>query len=236
MKNKVFQFDFKELNLSVSQIENVIGFNEGDDREFVKDLIGEILDESSKVANVRAQYCLFDRIRFETETKSIVINNLPFNIKNIVYSQIKKSESIALFMCTAGEEPGKRSRKYMHERDLLRGYIYDVVGSEIAEAAADLMQDDLEKSAAESGLRITNRYSPGYCGWNVNEQHKLFSLIPYNYCGIRLTESALMDPVKSVSGIIGIGSNVKNNPYTCRMCSMKDCIYRRLKEISSKSI
>ena len=32
----------------------------------------------------------------------------------------------------------------MQERDLLRGYIYDVIGSEIVEAAADLMQDDLE--------------------------------------------------------------------------------------------
>ncbi len=230
MKNKIFQFDFKDLKLSVSQIENVIGFNEGDDREFVKDLIGEILDDSSKVANVRAQYCLFDRIRFETETKSIVINNITFNIKNIVYSQIKKSESVALFMCTAGEEVGKRSRKYMHERDLLRGYIYDVTGSEIAEAAADLMQSELEKSAVESGIRITNRYSPGYCGWNVSEQHKLFGLIPYNYCGIRLTESALMNPEKSVSGIIGLGSNVKSNPYTCKMCDMKDCIYRKVKE------
>jgi len=230
MKNKIFQFDFKDLKLSVSQIENVIGFNEGDDREFVISLIDEVLGESSEIANVRAQYCLFERISFENESKSILINDITFNIKNIVYQQIKKSESVALFICTAGEEIGKKSRKYMHERDLLRGYIYDVVGSEIAEAAADLMQDDLGKAAAESGLKITNRYSPGYCGWSVNEQHKLFSLIPYNYCGIRLTESALMDPVKSVSGIIGIGSNVKSNPYTCRMCDMKDCIYRKAKE------
>ncbi|MBK7628650.1 MAG: methionine synthase [Bacteroidales bacterium] len=230
MKNKIFQFDFKDLKLSVSQIENVIGFNEGDDREFVISLIDEVLAESSEIANVRAQYCLFERISFENESKSISINDITFNIKNIVYQQLKKSESVALFMCTAGEEIGKRSRKYMHERDLLRGYIYDVVGSEIAEAAADLMQDDLGKSASESGLKITNRYSPGYCGWNVNEQHSLFSLIPYNYCGIRLTESALMDPVKSVSGIIGIGSKVKSNPYTCRMCDMKDCIYRKVKE------
>jgi hypothetical protein len=229
MKNKIFQFDFKDLKLNVSQIENVIGFTEGDDREFVTDLIGDILVDSSKIANVRAQYCIFSHIWFDNENKSITINNTGFSIRNIVFSQIKKAESVALFLCTAGEEIGKRSRKAMHERDLLRGYIYDVIGSEIAEAAADLMQDDLERSAAESGLKITNRYSPGYCGWNVSEQHKLFSLIPYNYCGIRLTESALMDPVKSVSGIIGIGPNVKSNPYTCKMCDMKDCVYRKIK-------
>jgi hypothetical protein len=82
----------------------------------------------------------------------------------------------------------------------------------------------------DSGKKITNRYSPGYCGWDVTEQHKLFQLIPENYCGIKLTPSALMDPVKSISGIIGIGENVKNNPYTCRLCNQNDCVYRGIRE------
>ena len=118
----------------------------------------------------------------------------------------------------------------MKERDFLKGYIYDVIGSEIVEAAADLMQADLEKTIVASGGKITNRYSPGYCGWDVDEQHKLFQLVPGNFCGIKLTASALMDPVKSISGIIGIGKNVRNNPYTCRMCNQKDCLYRNVRE------
>jgi cobalamin-dependent methionine synthase I len=92
------------------------------------------------------------------------------------------------------------------------------------------MQEDLEKNIIDAGKKITNRYSPGYCGWDVAEQHKLFQLIPDNYCGIHLTPSALMDPVKSISGMIGIGENVRSNPYTCKMCDMKDCVYRRVRE------
>lgn len=68
---------------------------------------------------------------------------------------------------------------------------------------------------ASEGMVTTNRFNPGYCGWDVTEQHKLFSLMADNYCGIRLTESALMDPVKSGSGFIGIGKSVKRVPYTC---------------------
>jgi hypothetical protein len=230
MRNSVFQFDFKDLKLLVSQIENIIGYNEGDDRGFVIGLIDEILKESAAIANIKAEYHIFENIRFDTDARTIKINNTDFSIKKIVFSQIKKSESVALFLCTAGEEIGIRSRKAMHERDLLRGYIYDVIGSEIVEVAADLMQNELEKTAEAEGLKITNRYSPGYCGWDVAEQHKLFQLIPYNFCGIRLNESALMNPEKSVSGIIGIGKNVKSNPYTCQMCDMKDCIYRKVKE------
>ena len=230
MVNKTFQYDFNDLKLSVSQIENVIGYKEGEDHEIVTDLIEEILKESQEISNIKAQYTIFNDVQFDSETKSVEISKIRFNIKKIVFGQIKKSDSMAIFLSTAGEEIGIRSRKAMQERDFLRGYIYDVVGSEIVEAAADLMQKELEKAVISTGKKITNRYSPGYCGWDVAEQHKLFQLVPYNYCGIRLTPSALMDPVKSVSGIIGIGEKVKSNPYTCSICDLKDCIYRKNRE------
>jgi len=230
MTSSTFQFDFKDLKISSSRIETVLGYKEGEDRELVSGLIEEILTESKEISNIKAQYAIFHGVLFDNDTKTVEINNSSFHIKKIVFGQIKKSDSVAIFLCTAGEEIGIRSRKAMQERDLLKGYIYDVTGSEIVEAAADLMQAELEKSMLGSGKKITNRYSPGYCGWDVAEQHKLFQLIPDNFCRIRLTESALMDPVKSVSGIIGIGKDVKSNPYTCRICDLKDCIYRRAKE------
>jgi len=211
-------------------IEEVLGYDENDDRGFVIDLIEEVLSESRSISNIKAQYTIFDDIVFDNDSRSVKVNNFSFNVKKIVFTQLRKSESVALFLCTAGVEIGLRSRKAMHERDFLRGYIYDVVGSNIVEGAADLMQAELEKSMTGSGKMITNRYSPGYCGWDVAEQHKLFELIPDNYCGIQLTSSALMDPEKSISGIIGIGRSVKNNPYTCRLCSQKDCVYRSIKE------
>jgi hypothetical protein len=58
--------------------------------------------------------------------------------------------------------------------------------------------------------------------------------MPENYCGIKLTPSALMDPVKSISGIIGIGKDVKNNPYICRLCNQNDCVYRSIREKKRK--
>lgn len=227
---KTFQFNFKDLKITSDSVETVLGYKEGEDRELVAGLIEEIFAEAGDISNIRAQYVIFDDIDFEPATKLLKINNVSFNINKIIYSQLRRSESIAFFLSTAGAEIGLRSRKAMQERDLLKGYIYDVIGSEIVEAAADLMQEELENAMLGKGNKITNRYSPGYCGWSVAEQHNLFSLIPENYCGIKLTPSALMDPVKSASGIIGIGKDVKYNPYTCNMCNQEDCVYRRLKE------
>lgn len=230
MTSSIFQFDFKDLKIGSSRIETILGYKEGEDRELVSGLIQEILTESQVISNIKTEFRVFENVLFDKVSKSVEVNDISFQIKKVVFTQLKKSDSVALFVCTAGEEIGIRSRKAMKEKDLLKGYVYDVVGSEIVEAAADLMQAELEKSMLSTGRKITNRYSPGYCGWDVAEQHKLFQLIPDNHCGIKLTPSALMDPVKSVSGIIGIGTDVKSNPYTCRMCDLNDCVYRRARE------
>ena len=111
--------------------------------------------------------------------------------------------------------------------DMLRGYIVDSIGSETVEQVADWLERKLEEKSQLHGWKITNRYSPGYCGWSVAEQHKLFSFLPEKFCGITLTESALMLPIKSLSGIIGLGPLVKREEYQCSICDMKDCFRRR---------
>ncbi|GHT03803.1 hypothetical protein FACS189440_11690 [Bacteroidia bacterium] len=117
------------------------------------------------------------------------------------------------------------------ENDPLKGFIADILGGVVVEAAIDKIQQELGNKMKQNVLNITNRYSPGYCGWQTVEQHKLFAILP-DTLGIRLTESALMQPVKSVSGIIGIGADVKFNPYTCRICEATQCVYRFKKRIS----
>ncbi len=229
MHKSEFHINFSDLKLSVPQIEQVMGYKDGESQETISEMIGALLKEAESFVNIKAEFSVFPGVKFNDSEKSVEIDSTIFDIRKIVYGQIRRSEAIAIFLCTAGSEIGIRSGKAMKEGELLEGYVYDVIGSEIVEAAADVMQSALEQEMGAGGKKITNRYSPGYCGWNVEEQHKLFQFMPYNYCGIRLTPSALMDPVKSISGFIGIGENVKFNPYTCGLCEMKDCMYRKRK-------
>ena len=115
--------------------------------------------------------------------------------------------------------------------DPLGGYIVDLLGSEIVEAGMDLMQGELEREMEKQDRRISNRYSPGHCGWLVDEQQKLFSFFPGNFCGVSLTDSSLMLPIKSVSGIIGIGKDIKKKAYSCQVCDVEDCLYRDRKTV-----
>lgn len=229
-----FQYNFSDLGITVSRIESLLGYDENGEREFVQHMIEEALREAGELCNIRAEYRLYDEVSLNNIDKSLTINNIHFDIKEAAFSQLKKTESVAVFACTAGEGIGKKTRELMMEGDPLKGYIFDVAGSAVVDAAAGLMQDKLAESHVISGKKITNRYYPGYCGWSVEEQHKLFKLLPDNFCGIRLTDSALMDPVKSASGIIGIGEHVKYIRYTCSYCERTDCAYRNVKDVKEK--
>ncbi|MCU0454865.1 MAG: methionine synthase [Bacteroidales bacterium] len=227
MIHKTFLFDFRDLNLTVEQIERAMGYPEGESHEPIYDIAARVMKEAEAICDLKAEYRIFENITFDPTNKKVTIGEVTFDIGKIIFGQIRKADSLALFTCTAGKGIGENSRRAMKESDLLEGYIYDVIGSEAVEAAADLMQNELEVEMSMEGRKITNRFSPGYCGWDVSQQHRLFSLLPGNFCGIKLTDSALMDPVKSISGIIGLGPDVRRMPYTCSLCDMKDCIYRR---------
>jgi len=230
MKDSIFRFAFSDLKLDVQQIEMVIGYREGESHEAISDLITDALYVAESVCDLRAEYRIFPDVEFDASAKSVKVAGVEFSLKKIVFGQLRKSGSMAVFLSTAGEKLGEMSRKEMKEGDLLQGYIYDVIGSEAADGASALMQERLKAEAEQEGLRITNRYSPGYCDWNVEEQHKLFSLMHENFCGITINSSALMSPEKSVSGFIGVGSDVRFNKYTCGLCDMKDCIYRKIRQ------
>jgi len=206
-----------------------MGYETGTAPEPVTILINEITEELLPLGDIKAEYRIFDEISLLRENKTLQIEGVTFNIKPIIFGEIKEAEEGALFICTAGPVVGEKSRNSMKGGDLLRGYVYDVIGSEVVEAAADIMQEELRKEVAVRGMKITNRFSPGYCGWDVAEQHKLFTFFKDNFCGITLTDSALMNPVKSVSGVIGIGSNVRFSEYKCKLCGDKNCIYRNKK-------
>ncbi|HUW91980.1 MAG TPA: vitamin B12 dependent-methionine synthase activation domain-containing protein [Bacteroidales bacterium] len=226
MESTKFSYTFNELLPSDQLIELTMGYKAGEAPEPVSSILREVIQELSSLKDAKAEYKIFHDISLDNGEKSLTIGEAKFNLKGIIFNQIKKSDEIAIFICTAGEVIGEKSHESMKNDDLLRGYIYDVVGSEIVEAAADRLQEELKVRMAEEGKHISNRFSPGYCGWNVSEQHTLFRFYPDNYCCITLTESALMYPVKSVSGIIGIGKEIRFAPYQCKVCDDHNCIYR----------
>jgi len=128
-----------------------MGYEPGIAPEPVTILTREVSDELMQMGDVRAEYRIISDIRLDHEEKSVGVGDVFFFVRPIVYRQIKDADEVALFICTAGPAIGELSRQNMKEGDLLRGYIYDVIGSEVVEAAADRMQEELRAAAAARG-------------------------------------------------------------------------------------
>ena len=193
----------------------------------IRDLIDEILPLIPAHIALQCGYGILPAGSITLAVDSVSFNGLQFATGPIITSQLKRSTSLALFVSTAGPRLEKWSRELMAEGDMMRGYIVDAIASEYVEQASIWLEKQIAGHVKSYGWKMTNRYSPGYCDWPVSEQHKLFSLLPERFCGITLTESALMVPIKSLSGIIGLGPDVQRGAFQCNICDLKDCFRRR---------
>ncbi len=226
---KTYQFNFNDLSINRDNIDLLLGYKPGEAPEPFPEMINEIFSQAPAYCDIQGGYTILPIKNFNINTAILEIENIQFNIQKIVANQLKMSESVALFACSAGKGMGEWSRHLMAGEDLVKGFIIDTLGSVVVEAAMDIIHDNIEKEMSLQKLKITNRYSPGYCSWSTVEQQKLFSFFPEEFCGITLTESSLMYPIKSISGIIGIGKDVRKNSYTCQICDSKSCIYRNVR-------
>lgn len=142
-----------------------------------------------------------------------------------------RAAHLALFAFTLGMEISHEIEEQFNSNGLAVGYMLDAVASFSADKASRVAQEIfLNRLSAQGKGGASMRallYSPGYCGWHISGQRKLFDYLQPEAIGIRLNESFLMVPLKSISGVLvageaGIHSYISNYPF-CRFCKTKTC-------------
>lgn len=216
---------FNELGIKRETIFSEIGYGRHVPEESVQRLVDELLHKAVYTVLPRFYFQVSDGILADNQLKCGIVD---FNVGRTIAMLLKNSEKFAFFAASAGPEYQDFHNRLANEGDTLSLFIWDTIGSCIAEAAGDLMERALEKEL--DGTPHTNRFSPGYCGWHVSEQQLLFSILPENVCGISLNSSALMYPIKSISGVIGCGAAVDTRKYGCQFCELDNCYKKRKKQ------
>ena len=147
----------------------------------------------------------------------------------VIARLMEQCEKVALFALTIGNHLEELVSHLAEAGVIVQATVLDAIGSGAAEKVADFVQKSIGEVARAQGLCTSQRFSPGYCDWDVSQQKMVFQAMNGDFAGIRLTKECLMLPQKSISGIIGIGpcdGNVENyNP--CPTCDKHDCPGRR---------
>lgn len=137
--------------------------------------------------------------------------------------------TLGLVVCTIGEAIEERIERLFAEREFPLAYMLDSLASVAAEALAEGFHRQLCEDRLAQSLKVTPRESPGYPHWPIEEQLKVFALLPAESIGVRVNEYCIMTPRKSISFAVGVGPEAKmgSSASPCRSCDMRGCAYRR---------
>jgi len=138
------------------------------------------------------------------------------------------SERVALGVCTIGASLEEEECRLSDAGDALGALVLDAYGSVAAEQVAEVLHARVCVAVQGEGLRAARRISPGYGKWALACQHDLLARLPTAEVGVRLTDSSMMIPRKSVSFAVILaqpGPAVARS--RCEACDLQDCKYRR---------
>jgi hypothetical protein len=143
-----------------------------------------------------------------------------------------EASHMALFAATMGPAVSHKIEELMKSKgnDFALGYMLDAVASYCADktstVAESIFLDRVSAGPPGEPLKAL-LYSPGYCGWHVSGQGKLFEFLKPEEIGIALNPSYLMIPLKSVSGLLVAGPpeihHFDNIFSCCDLCHTRTC-------------
>lgn len=146
---------------------------------------------------------------------------------SLANQMLAQCDRAALLGCTLGL-PFDQKLTALQARDMAKAVMLDACGSAFVEAGCDAAEQEL--SARFPDLYLTDRFSPGYGDLPLALQKPLCAALDTpRRLGVHVTESLLLNPVKSVTAIIGLS----NRPQAARIrgcdhCSMQEtCTLRK---------
>lgn len=151
---------------------------------------------------------------------------------NSIRKHVRGARTLIFFAVSLGVEIHRRI-DYHGKTDLLRGFILDACATAFVEACCDELHERIRAEAEEKGFYLTSRFSPGYGDLPLSVQPSILSYLnAFRRIGLYVSDSFILLPRKSVTGIMGLGEEKKEIKSGCTACRMfGSCPFSREGEI-----
>jgi hypothetical protein len=202
-----------KIELSLEEVGRALHVRPGNE-----DLVAALLAEAGPLLRPRAFFR--DAFIGRREEDALEIGGVRFRSRVLVHN-LAGAEMVFPFVLTVGAELEMAATA---QDDLLRQYYLESIADLALSAAAEGLKEHLRKVFGVSALGLMD---PGSLEeWPISEQIPLFRLLgdTESRVGVRLTDSLLMIPRKSISGILFPS---EDSFMSCRLCSRKPCHGRR---------
>ena len=158
----------------------------------------------------------------EKLAEAVIIDGLRFS-SQVLRKNLDQTGRVFPFVVTIGN---KFSERLETSSDLLEKFYLDTIGNVALNQVRKALNDHIKETYA---LKKTAFMAPGSLpNWPIEQQKPLFELLGdvHDTIGVELTESLLMLPAKSVSGIY---FPTETSFFSCQLCPREKCESRKAK-------
>lgn len=178
----------------------------------------KLAEEAEAIGRPKALY----KLAFieEKGDNYVIIDQFKFTSR-ILRVNLDQAQRVFCYVATCGMELEEWSQ---HFDDLLQHFWAEAINEMALRSALNFLEDHLTQ---QFSLGNSSTMNPGSLpDWPIGEQRPLFALLGQTQeaLGVRLTDSLLMVPTKSVSGI---RFPLEESFASCQLCPRENCPNRR---------
>jgi hypothetical protein len=188
--------------------------------------------------NGKPWFCMRQLDALELKNERLRIGGTEFSSKQL-HDQFVESQadSAMLVAVSAGEECEEKARQLWQESKPDEYFFMEIFGSAVVEHLVTVASGRICGWADANKMAALPHYSPGYSGWDISDQIKLWNLIRKNgarqFDGkLEVMETGMLRPKKSLLAVFGVTRNLEKarklaKLIPCENCSLPGCDYRR---------
>ena len=188
---------------------------------------------------IEQSYCLFEPKgiyskvmikNISSEGRINLENGLCLEINNSMLNLLKGTRYLAFGLSTIGNQLEEKVVELFAKNEYPKAMALDAVGTVASKFLSNYIQSVICQEAKEQNFQTTKYFSPGSGDWNISQQKNIFQIIPAGKIGVKLTESYMMIPKKSLSWVIGMGKEIiipSKGDDSCKNCLAENCQFRK---------
>lgn len=212
------------MELDIQEVLRYLGVRE-EPEEALRAQVVQAATRLTETLSPRYVYRVFD---LERRPRGFALAGTPMVLAGATAERmLAGSHKAALLACTLGARFDQLLLA-AQARDMAQAVILDACGGAWVEAGCDAAQAEIAGRFPQAYL--TDRFSPGYGDLDLDLQGELCALLDApRRLGLHVTESSMLNPVKSVTAVIGIAHTPQPARVRgCEFCAMRGtCAIRK---------
>ncbi|MDD5398309.1 MAG: vitamin B12 dependent-methionine synthase activation domain-containing protein [Dehalococcoidia bacterium] len=184
--------------------------------------------EAKGLVRPRAIYREFPVARLDAESVTLQ-NGIQFSIGRKISELWEGCRAVGIALYTLGPELEERVSALTDAERQIGALSLDIAGTIALGLVGLQVQQMVCQQLGEQGEEAGPWLNPGYLDWPLTDQRLIFDILPAESIGVRLNDSCMMIPRKSVTVCAGIGIEGSAAGFNrCRHCGVAKCQFRRV--------